>query len=144
MGTWGTGPFDNDTAADFSDDLDDAASLSEREDLIRGVLARTVKATGYLTEAEEAVAAAALIAAQRPGGEPVGSVYGPKQSLPAFPEGLRELAAEALDRIMADESGLSGTWVNPVDARQWLSSIKTLRDVLDPPSASLEVPLFDL
>jgi hypothetical protein len=68
MGTWGTGPFDKDTAADFSNDLDDAASLTEREDLICGVLARTVKATGYLTEAEEAVAAAALIAAQCPVG----------------------------------------------------------------------------
>ncbi|MET7980544.1 DUF4259 domain-containing protein [Streptomyces mirabilis] len=68
MGTWDTGPFDNDTAADFAIALD-RASLEEREVLIRGVLVRTVNATGYLTEAEEAIAAAALIAAQCPGGE---------------------------------------------------------------------------
>ena len=32
MGTWGTGPFDNDTAADFAGDLDDAPP-GERERL---------------------------------------------------------------------------------------------------------------
>ena len=106
-----------------------------------GVLISTVKATGYLAEAQEAVAAAALIAAQCPGGEPVETVYGPKQPLPAFPQDLRELAAKAVDRIAADESGLSGTWVNPADARHWLSSLKILRDVLDPPPDSLDVPL---
>lgn len=40
MGTWDTGPFDNDTAADFSNTLDDAGP-EERETLIRGVLQRT-------------------------------------------------------------------------------------------------------
>ncbi|MFE2315370.1 DUF4259 domain-containing protein [Streptomyces sp. NPDC059441] len=40
MGTWDTGPFDNDTAADFANTLDDAKP-EEREALIRGVLTRT-------------------------------------------------------------------------------------------------------
>jgi hypothetical protein len=35
MGTWDIGPFDNDTAADFGGDLDEAA-LEEPEALIRG------------------------------------------------------------------------------------------------------------
>src|SRR5262245_13461015 len=70
MGTWDTGPFDNDTAADFANALDDAEPEA-REALIRGVLVRTIDATGYLAEADEAVAAAALIAAQCPGGDPV-------------------------------------------------------------------------
>ncbi|MEV7891911.1 DUF4259 domain-containing protein [Streptomyces sp. NPDC002817] len=60
----------SDAAADFPGDLDDAKP-EEREVLIRGVLTRTVDATGWLTEANEAVAAAALIAAQCPGGEPI-------------------------------------------------------------------------
>jgi hypothetical protein len=68
MGTWDPGPFGNDTAADFADALDDAASPGEREELVRGILTRTVKATGYPEEAQEAVAAAALIAAQCPDG----------------------------------------------------------------------------
>lgn len=80
MGTWGTGPFDNDTAADFAGDLDDAPP-GEREAHVRGVLARTVSAAGYLDVAQEAVAAAALIAAQCPGGRPVETVYGPEQPL---------------------------------------------------------------
>jgi hypothetical protein len=37
MGTWDVGPFDNDTAADFGGDLDEAA-LEEREALISGAL----------------------------------------------------------------------------------------------------------
>jgi hypothetical protein len=143
MGTWGTGPFDNDTTADFSGVLDDAP-LGERAELVRGVLTRTVRATGNLFEAEEAVAAAALIAAQCPGGEPVETVYNPHQPLPVFPHDLRELAAKALDRVLADEPGWSETGVNPAHARQWVSSLKALRDVLDPQPAPLDVPLFDL
>jgi hypothetical protein len=140
VGTWGTGPFDNDEAADFADDLDDA-SPDERVALVRGVLTRTVRATEYLDEAELAVAAAALIAAQCPGGRPVDTVYGPEQPLPRFPEDLRELAARALDRILADEPGLRGNWADPADTRRWLASVRAFRDVLDPPPASSDVPL---
>jgi hypothetical protein len=142
VGTWSTGPFDNDAAADFAGDLDDA-SPGEREALVRGVLTRVVRATGYPGEAPEAVAAAALIAAQCPGGEPVDTVYGPEQPLPAFPYDLRDLAAQALDRVLADE-WWSETWIDPTDARQWLALVKALRDVLAPPPASHDVPLFDL
>ncbi len=39
MGTWDIHPFDNDTAADFANDLDDADTL-ERVALIRTVLMR--------------------------------------------------------------------------------------------------------
>lgn len=144
MGTWGTAPFDNDTAADFSWEVDDAVSPAAREALIRGVLTRAVKATGYQAQAEQAVAAAALVAAQCPGGEPVRSVYGPRLPLPDFPDDLRSLAAEALDCISTDRSGLAEAWGDPADARGWLSSIMALRDVLDPPPRSLDVPLFDL
>jgi hypothetical protein len=85
MGTWDTGPFDNDTAADFANALDDAEPEA-REALIRGLLVRTIDATGCLTEAEEAVAAA-LIAAQCPGGESVDPPYGPEAPVPVFPSG---------------------------------------------------------
>ncbi|HEY9374605.1 DUF4259 domain-containing protein [Streptomyces sp.] len=37
MGTWGIGPFDNDTAADFAGDLDGAA-VDVRVSMIRSVL----------------------------------------------------------------------------------------------------------
>ncbi|QHA02275.1 DUF4259 domain-containing protein [Streptomyces broussonetiae] len=143
MGTWGTGPFDNDTASDFAIALDNAEP-EQREFLIRGALARTAKATGYLTEAEEAVAAAALIATQCPGGEPIDTAYVPEKPMPVFPVDLRTLAAEALTRILDDESELAANWVEPADARRWLTTISHLCGVLAPPSASTDVPLFDL
>ena len=139
MGTWGIGPFDNDTAADFAGDLDDAPP-GEREALVREVLTRTVRATGYLDEAQEAVAAAALIAAQCPGGRPVETAYGPAQPVPVFPEDLRELAARALDRILAGDPGLE-MWVRPADAPQWLAAVAAVRDVLGPRPPSPDVSL---
>ncbi|MDX2850611.1 DUF4259 domain-containing protein [Streptomyces sp. PA03-3a] len=138
MGTWATGPFDNDTAADFACALDDAKP-EEREALIRGVLTRTVHAAGYLAEAEEAVAAAALIAAQCPGGEPVATSYGPETT---FPSNLRTLADEALARIVSDESGLSSNWVDSREGRQWRATLNRLRSVLAPPPPA--IPLFGI
>ncbi|MER5600454.1 DUF4259 domain-containing protein [Streptomyces sp. NPDC002265] len=141
MGTWDTGPFDNDTAADFANALDDAEP-EEREALIRGVLTRTVDATGWLTEGEEAVAAAALIAAQCPGGYPIDTPYGPKEPMPAFPEDLRMLADEALARVISEEAGPASTWVDPADWKQWRANLTRLRTVLAPPPPC--ILLFDV
>ncbi len=60
MGTWGIGPFDNDTAADFAGDLDEAP-MEQREAMIRRVLKRAAEPADYLItpDAERAVAAAA-------------------------------------------------------------------------------------
>ncbi|MCX5297949.1 DUF4259 domain-containing protein [Streptomyces sp. NBC_00193] len=43
MGTWDIGPFDNDTAADFGGDLDEAAA-GEREGVVRGTLTHVIDA----------------------------------------------------------------------------------------------------
>ncbi|MGW2090441.1 DUF4259 domain-containing protein [Streptomyces sp. NPDC001880] len=130
MGTWDTGPFDNDTAADFANALDDAEP-EVREALIRGVLVRTIDSTGYLMEAEEAVAAA-LIAAQCPEGDPVDTPYGPETPMPLFPSDLRALADEALARIVGDEDGPASNWVDPEDWKQWRAVLTRLRAVLAP------------
>jgi hypothetical protein len=143
VGTWDTGPFDNDTAADFSITLDEAR-LEERESLVRGVLTRTTTADGYLTGAEEAIAAAALIAAQCPGGQPVDPIYGPDHPMPTFAVELRALAVEALERIANDETGLASNWVTAADARAWLTGLRAISNVLIPPPPSIDVPLFDL
>ncbi|MFC8949510.1 DUF4259 domain-containing protein [Streptomyces rochei] len=141
MGTWDTGPFDNDTAADFANALDEAAPEA-RETLIRGVLGRTIDATGYLAEAEEAVAAAALMAAQCPGGEAVDMSYGPETPMPVFPSDLRVLADEALALIVGDEDGPASNWVDPEDWKQWRAILTRLRAVLVPPPPS--IALFDV
>ncbi|AZQ40076.1 DUF4259 domain-containing protein [Streptomyces cyaneochromogenes] len=140
MGIWDTGPFDNDSAADFAGDLDDAKP-EEREALIRGVLTRTIDATGWLAEGQEVVAAAALIAAQCPGGAPIDTPYGPEEPMPAFPDDLRTLADTALARIISDQARAASNWVDPEDWKQWRANLNRLRAVLAPPSPS--IPLFD-
>ncbi|WP_153456026.1 DUF4259 domain-containing protein [Streptomyces smaragdinus] len=143
MGTWDTGPFDNDTAADFANDLDDAKS-EEREPMIRAILTRTIDidAVDWLTEPEKAVAAAALIAAQCPGGDPIATPYGPETPMPAFPSDLRMLADEALDRVIHDEDGPTSNWIDPTRGKQWRANLNRLRAVLAPPPPT--IPLFDL
>lgn len=86
MGTWDVGPFDNDTAADFSGSLDEAAE-GERETLIRAALACAADTPGYLDQdiAAEAIAAAALVAAQRPGESPSPPPTGRTCPSPSFP-----------------------------------------------------------
>ena len=132
MGTWDTGPFGNDTAADFCDGLDDAA-VEERAGMIRGVLLRAVGSGEYLEapEAEEAVAAAALVAAQCPGGDPPDPVYGPELPLPDL-AALRDLAVEALDRVLAEGSESGDLW-DESNGGRWRAAVGRIRDVLRPP-----------
>lgn len=47
MGTWDSGPFDNDTAADWCGDLDDA-DVAQRPALVREALTRSAGEDGYL------------------------------------------------------------------------------------------------
>ncbi len=131
MGTWDVGPFGNDTAGDFCDTLDEAAEGS-RETLVRDRLVRVIDITGYLDAdlAQEAVAAAALTATQCPGGEPSDPNYGPKQPLPDLLS-LRELAAQALDRIMTEPSELMELW-GQSKAGLWQASMVRLRNTLLP------------
>ncbi|MFE6041021.1 DUF4259 domain-containing protein [Streptomyces sp. NPDC056452] len=140
MGTWDVGPFDNDTAADFGGGLDEAAA-GEREGIVRGALIRVIDTAVYLEapESEEAVAAAALVAAQCPGGEPTDPVYGPEESLPDL-TGLRDLALQALDRVMAEPSELMDLWAE-ADGGPWCATIRRLQNVLlpQPPGEQLRL-----
>ncbi|WP_406052655.1 DUF4259 domain-containing protein [Streptomyces virginiae] len=107
------------------------------ESLIRGVLIRTVEATGWLTEADEAVAAAALIAAQCPGGAPVDTPCGPETPMPVLASELRALADEALAHIADDEEGTGSNWVAQDDRKRWRATLARLCAVLAPPPPSL-------
>ncbi|MEU4119078.1 DUF4259 domain-containing protein [Kitasatospora sp. NPDC028055] len=131
MGTWDIGPFENDMAADFADALDEAAE-NEREVLVRSTLIRAIQTRDYLESPEgaEVVAAAALIAAQCPGGEPLNTSYGPDEALPIFATDLRPLAVEALDRVVAEESELADLWDETVDGPKWRQTISRIRAVL--------------
>ncbi|MFF0966414.1 DUF4259 domain-containing protein [Streptomyces sp. NPDC003703] len=140
MGTWDIGPFDNDTAADWTGALDDA-SADARRDLVLAALTRAADTTGFLDSeiGEEAVAAAALVAAQCPGGDPVDSAYGPRQPVPDL-TGLRTPALRALDRVLTEESELLELWAES-DSASWKAAMDRLRAALTPrPAADRPTP----
>ncbi|WP_189157400.1 DUF4259 domain-containing protein [Lentzea pudingi] len=129
MGTWDIGHFDNDTAADFSGHLDDAL---ESETLVRSALTDAIESAEYLDsyEACKALASAALIAAQLPGGAPITTSYAPKKPLPVFSPDLRPLAVQALDRVVAPNSELLELWEETEYGPQWRQGVADLRAVL--------------
>ncbi|MCX4675176.1 DUF4259 domain-containing protein [Streptomyces sp. NBC_01433] len=131
MGAWDIGHFDNDTAADFGGRVDDAPP-EKRADVLRDALTAVVGTSpqDYLDDGEVAVAAAALIATQCPGGEPVTTPYGPKKPLPPLPADLRPLAVRALDRVTAENSEPLELWTDGGAGEQWLAGVAALRAVL--------------
>ncbi|MFD3875543.1 DUF4259 domain-containing protein [Streptomyces sp. NPDC058623] len=133
MGTWDIGPFDNDTAADFAGDLDEAP-MEQREPMIRKALERAVHLADHLVtpDAERAVAAAALVAAQHPDGEPACSNYGPSEPLPVLPADLRTLAIDALDHVVAERSEIAELWDEAREGPKWRRDVARLRAVLAP------------
>jgi hypothetical protein len=122
VGTWDVGPFDNDTAADWCGAVHDA-DPARRVELIHTALA-TVADHGdaYLDSdlAVEAIAAAAIVASQLPGGTPLTSPYAPKFLLAGgtvdLPTDLASLALRALDRINADNSEWRQLWEEDPDS----------------------------
>lgn len=140
MGTWGTGPFDNDTAADFGGDLDEAAA-GEREGMVRGALTRVIDTEDYLEtpESEVAVAAAALVAAQCAQDAATDSVYGPDEPLPDL-AGLRDLALRALERVMTEPCELLELW-DGAEGRDWRAEIHRLQSGLLPPPLGEQLSL---
>ncbi|MFC8720430.1 DUF4259 domain-containing protein [Kitasatospora sp. NPDC057198] len=132
MGAWDIGHFDNDTAADFGGELDDAAP-EQRAELLRATLAEAAEVTAddYLDSdvAVPALAAAALVASHCSGGEPVTTAYGPKQPLPPLAE-LRPLAAAAVRRVLAEESELAELWDETELSADWRAAVARLHAVL--------------
>ncbi|MEW1585949.1 DUF4259 domain-containing protein [Micromonospora vinacea] len=131
MGAWDSGPFDNDTAADWCGDLDDA-DVSKRPDLVREALTRAAGEEGYLDAdgACEAIAAAAIVAAQQPGGQPIASPYAPEFLRDGgrldVPDDLAALAVRAIDRILATDSEWRELW----EDAEAVDALHDLRKVL--------------
>lgn len=87
MGTWGTGPFDSDLAADFVEELE-GLSPEQIIDVLPTTLQRVADSGTRMDSGDgvEAVAAAALVAAQVPGSRVViDPDDGPKEPLPELP-----------------------------------------------------------
>lgn len=132
MGAWDTGPFDNDSAADWCGDLNEAGT-GQRVDLIRSTLETAATDLDYLDhdDAAPAIAAAAIVAASMPGGTPITSAYAPDFLLCgealSFSPDLPALAVRALDRIVGDDSEWSSLWEGNAAA---FDQVRHLRSVL--------------
>lgn len=135
MGIWAAGPFDNDMAADWCGELDDAAPR-ERPALVEQALRAALAEDGYLDSdlAVEAVAAAAVIAAHLPGAPAVDSPYAPDFLIAGarldLPEPLRPLAVRALDRVVADDSELAELWAEAGEPNEFRAEVAQLRSAL--------------
>lgn len=135
MGTWAAGPFDNDTAADWCGELDDAAP-ERRPALVERALRAALDEPGYLDSdlAVEAVAAAAVVAAHLPGAARVDSAYAPDFLTAGgradLPDRLRPLAVQALDRVVADDSELAELWAEAGEPNEFVAELAVVRAAL--------------
>ena len=139
MGTWDFGPFDNDNAADWCGDLDDAEP-GQRVGMIRDALNETLHEGEYLDSdfATTAIAAAAVVASQVPGGEPITSSYAPHFLTTGgtldIPADLPALALRALDRVAAEDSEWRDLWEDSLPNA--LATLQPIRDALESAAAA--------
>jgi len=129
MGAWNPGPFDNDEASDFIEDLAEAPDWRT----VVQMLDHVTKLAGYLEapEGQIAVAAAAIVAAA------VGEAtilpddrQALKAALGAPPSGAVALARSALARVVAPASELDELWQEGDDHDAWLTQIAALQMTL--------------
>jgi hypothetical protein len=135
VGTWDLGPFDNDVAADWCDDLDQAPK-AERATILRKTFSAAIDDVDYLEmyDGSEVVAAAAVVAAHQPNARRIDTPYAPDfltagQFLD-LPEDLAHLAAQALERVTAEGTELRDAYAGN-DFSAWLTSIALVRAELN-------------
>ncbi|WP_129773507.1 DUF4259 domain-containing protein [Streptomyces sp. L-9-10] len=136
MGTWGTGPFDSDLAADFVDGL---AELTHPQVIdVLGRAFQRVTDSGERVDGgdgAEAVAAGALVASTLPDSPIViDPDDGPRESLPTLPAFLRASARLALDRVLQGGSEMATGWVDSAEAHQWRQEVRQILQALEAPA----------
>jgi hypothetical protein len=136
MGTWDVGPFDNDTAADWCSDLHDAAA-AQRSATARSAFSAVLdNGDDYLDSdlAVEAIAAAAIVASQLPGGATITSSYAPDFLLEGgsidVPDDVPALAVRALDRIVGDDSEWRELWEESGNGASALAALEQIRTTI--------------
>jgi hypothetical protein len=143
MGTWGIGPFENDSAADWCGDLRDA-DPADRVGLLRQALHDAAGEAGFLDsrEGSRAIAAASVIVSQLPGGVPPTSSYAPDFLVDGgrldIPAELPALAIQALDRVLAADSEWFELWGESNDPEAAYAVVRDLRARLGAASGSPE------
>jgi len=128
VGTWDKGPFDNDTAADWTGEFGEASEQARLE-MLEEALRAAADESDYLDAdtAYQAIAAAAVIAARLPGGPAVDTELVIEVELP--PE-LPDLALRALDRIVDEDSGWRDRWDELDQLDDAVAVLDPIRDAL--------------
>jgi hypothetical protein len=128
VGTWDTGPFDNDTAADWGGEFSEASEQARLEMLEEALLAAADE-TDYLDAdiACEAIAAAAVVAARLPGGPAVEPELRLEVELPSE---LPDLALRALDRIVDEDSEWRELWDEADQLDDAVATLDPIRSAL--------------
>lgn len=128
MGAWGIGIFEDDDAADWAYELEEALDL----DPVRESLAATMDTDGYLErpEAARALAAAAVVAATFDGDlralpEEVGQWV--DEHADTATRGDARLAVDAIDRVMSVDSELRTVWAETPRGLKWAQEVGKLR-----------------
>ncbi|QKW07570.1 DUF4259 domain-containing protein [Streptomyces sp. NA04227] len=136
MGTWGTGPFDSDLAADFVDALEGLTHQQVIDVLERAFQRVTSSGTRVGGgDGAEAVAAGALLASTIPNSPIlINPDDGPREPLSELPASLRASARLALDRILQDGSEMATGWVDSADAVQWRREVQQILQALEAPA----------
>ncbi|MEU9336434.1 DUF4259 domain-containing protein [Streptomyces sp. NPDC048290] len=136
MGTWGTGPFDSDLAADFVDALE---GLTHQQviDVLERAFQRVIDSGERVDSGNEAeaVAAGALVASTLPDSPMViDPDDGPSRPLPELPASLRASARLTLNRVLRDGSERATGWVDSADADQWRQEVRQILQALETPA----------
>jgi len=131
MGTWDVGSFDNDDAADWAYELDECSDLSVIENAIISALDPS---DDYLEAPVATVAIAAIETLARLQGR-WGERTAYTETVDAWVEGVRlpvppalaTQAAQALDRIVGEQSELKELWEESEEFDAWMAAIAELR-----------------
>jgi len=135
MGTWYVGPFDNDVAMDFFDEIEvtpDDLVLSRLSSVLTAVAERPGRVE--LDEEHLAVAAAGLVAAGRSHNAAIGnpsvdewlSVHRPTAD-----QACARIALAALDRVSAPDSEWMSLWATTDQRKAVEERLERLRTVLN-------------
>ncbi|ADV67403.1 DUF4259 domain-containing protein [Deinococcus maricopensis] len=132
MSTWGTGSFENDSAADFLAEVteDGMVALEEAFEVILDPDMEYVEAE----EGARAVAAAEIVAAGATGDttrvtDAALRAWLDEQAPEDF-QGLQPLAVRALDRVLSDDSELQDIWADSDDAETWANDVRRVLHAL--------------
>ncbi|MFI5930614.1 DUF4259 domain-containing protein [Actinoplanes sp. NPDC051494] len=139
MGTWDSGAFDNDSAADWCGALHDM-DPAERVGAVRRTFTAVADHDGEYLDSDlscDAIAAAAVVASQLPGGTPLTTPYAPTFLIEGgtleVPADIAPLALRALDRVAGPDSEWRELWEESPDGyRAALAEIAVIRGILKP------------